>query len=360
MKARDDIRFGVLLSTDRHPEETDADALARTVEVARLAEELGLDDIWLTEHHFLDSSANPSALGLAAYLLGKTETIHVGTAVTVLPLHSPVHVAEQTALLDQLSGGRFVLGVGRGFPGVEYDVIGTGLASWRAGLAKPLDLALAALSGEVPIEPTGTGDGAPTPLRLMPAVRSLPCPPVYVAASSPATIELAADRCLPLLLFFDKSPEAKAQMVAHYNARAHAAGRQAATRGHAFAVFAQVSESLESTRRMMHNRARFILSLNNKPSRLAVQAVSAPPQVSRESIGALAERLLDTQPVGSVETCVERLVLHIATSGCTRVMCQVEAAERTGDVLRNLERLATEVFPAVRRAVTAVPNRVAV
>ncbi len=58
----------------------------------------------------------PSALTLAGYLLGRTSTIHVGTAVTILPLHSPVHVAEQVALLDVVSGGRFRFGAGRAGP----------------------------------------------------------------------------------------------------------------------------------------------------------------------------------------------------------------------------------------------------
>ncbi|NEY36240.1 hypothetical protein GTU99_29475 [Streptomyces sp. PRKS01-65] len=56
---------------------------------------------------------------------------------------------------------------------------------------------------------------------------------------------------------------------------------------------------------------------------------------------------------------MERLTRHIATSGCTRVMCQVEAAAETTAVLRNLERLATEVFPAVRRRVRAMSARLA-
>ncbi len=166
MDEREDLRFGVTLATDRHPGQSAAEVLARTVEVARRAEELGLDDVWVTEHHFLDTAVNPSALTLAAYLLAMTETLHVGTAVTVLPLHSPVHTAEQAALLGQLSGGRFSLGVGRGFPGVEYDVLGPGLAAWRAGLAGPLDRLLGARAARCP--------------RTRPCVRSashLPCTP---------------------------------------------------------------------------------------------------------------------------------------------------------------------------------------
>ncbi|MEV7794059.1 LLM class flavin-dependent oxidoreductase [Streptomyces sp. NPDC087512] len=349
-----DLRFGVMLGTDRHPGQSEADVLARTVEVARRAEELGVDDVWVTEHHFLDTAVNPSALTLAAYLLARTEHLHVGTAVTVLPLHSPVHTAEQTALLDQLSGGRFRLGVGRGFPGVEYDLLGPGLTAWRAGLEGPLDRLVAALRGEVSADP------ALSAVRLTPPPLNPPGPPVYVAAGSPASIELAADRGLPLMLFFDKSAEAKAEMLALYERRRLSGERPEPAAGHAFAVFAQVCDAPEDARRLMRDRARFILSLNNDPSRLAGDAASAPPPVSDANIGHLADRLLATHPVGPARTCAERLAHHIRASGCTRVMCQVEAAADTDDVLRNLERLATEVFPAVRHRLGTAPARVTV
>ncbi|MDQ1021927.1 LLM class flavin-dependent oxidoreductase [Streptomyces afghaniensis] len=349
MREQEPLRFGVLLTTDRHPGQTDHDVLTRAVEVAQHAECLALDDVWVTEHHFLDSAVNPAPLALAAFLLGRTRTIRVGTAVTVLPLHPPVHVAEQTALLDHLSAGRFVLGVGRGVPGAEYEALGADPAAWRAGLAEPLDRLLAALAGEVPTAPGRTGPC----LRPSPSVRTRPRPPVYVAAGSPASIEMAARRGLPLMLFFDKSAEAKAEMVDWYDRTARTAGRQEPGPGHAFAVFTQVTESEERTRSLMRDRARFILSLNNQPGRTTGSTATAPPPVTAGNVSALADRLLATQPVGSVDLCVERLAHHIRASGCTRVMCQVEAARGTDDALRNLERLAREVFPAVRERVGA-------
>ncbi|MER7708043.1 LLM class flavin-dependent oxidoreductase [Kitasatospora sp. NPDC097605] len=339
----------MLLTTDRHPGQTDYDVLTRAVDIAQHAESLALDDVWVTEHHFLDSVVNPAPLTMAAFLLGRTRTIRVGTAVTVLPLYSPVHVAEQTALLDQLSAGRFVLGVGRGVPGAEYEAMGADPQAWRAGLAEPVDRLLAALAGEVPTAPGRTGPG----LRLSPSVRTLPGPPVYVAAGSPASIEMAARRGLPLMLFFDKSAEAKAEMVDWYDRTAREAGRQETGPGHAFAVFAQVSGSKERTRALMRDRARFILALNNQPGRTTDPARLLPPPVTAGTIATLADRLLSTQPVGSVDLCVERMTHHVVASGCTRVMCQVEAARDTDDAMRNLERLAREVFPAVRQRVGA-------
>lgn len=78
------------------------------------AETAGFDDVWIAEHYFMSYGICPSAITLAAYLLGATHRITVGTAVSVLSTQHPIAVAEQTALLDQLSRGRFRLRVGGG------------------------------------------------------------------------------------------------------------------------------------------------------------------------------------------------------------------------------------------------------
>lgn len=161
------VRFGIILSTRRTPGETDTEVLARSLALATCAEQLGIDDLWVTEHHFHPSIVSSSALALASFLLGRTRRVHVGTAVTLLPLHSPVHVAEQGALLDQLSEGRFMLGVGRGTPSADYEAIGRGIDHWHGGLAESLDLTLAAWKGAV---------GASSDLYAFRAVTPTPTP----------------------------------------------------------------------------------------------------------------------------------------------------------------------------------------
>jgi len=85
------------------------------VEFAVLAEELGFDGITVTEHHApLMTCPSPHLLLAAAAV--RTSRIRLGTAVTVLPLYSPLRVAEEAGMLDLLSGGRFELGLGRGVP----------------------------------------------------------------------------------------------------------------------------------------------------------------------------------------------------------------------------------------------------
>jgi alkanesulfonate monooxygenase SsuD/methylene tetrahydromethanopterin reductase-like flavin-dependent oxidoreductase (luciferase family) len=92
---------------------------------ARLAEEVGLDSIWYTEHHFLPATQyNPNVLGMCAAVAAVTSRIELGPAVILGPLYHPIRLAEDCAMVDQLSGGRFTLGIGLGYRDSEYEGIG--------------------------------------------------------------------------------------------------------------------------------------------------------------------------------------------------------------------------------------------
>ena len=76
------------------------------------AEELGWDDIWLSEHHFWKDGYTPSMLPLGCAIAARTNRVEIGTSVLLVPMHDPVRVAEDAATLDVLSGGRLQLGLG--------------------------------------------------------------------------------------------------------------------------------------------------------------------------------------------------------------------------------------------------------
>jgi alkanesulfonate monooxygenase SsuD/methylene tetrahydromethanopterin reductase-like flavin-dependent oxidoreductase (luciferase family) len=138
------VRFGVFLLAARFPGQDHATVLDGAVAAAVAAEEAGVDDVWVAEHHFLSYGTCPSAITLAGYLLGATRRISVGTAVSVLALVHPVALAEQSLLLNQLSRGRFRLGVGRGGPCVDLTVFTSGtLAHEPAHFAWALERAAA-------------------------------------------------------------------------------------------------------------------------------------------------------------------------------------------------------------------------
>lgn len=142
------MRFGVFLLAGRFPGQDDGDALDRSAAAVVAAEAAGFDDAWFAEHHFMPYGVCPSAITFAAHAAGRTRRIGVGTAVSVLSTTHPVALAEQVALVDQLSGGRVRLAVGRGGPWVDLEVFGTGLDRYESGFAESLDLLLACLTRE--------------------------------------------------------------------------------------------------------------------------------------------------------------------------------------------------------------------
>ncbi|MEU4195829.1 LLM class flavin-dependent oxidoreductase [Kribbella sp. NPDC026611] len=112
------VEFGVLV--DVRGDGYAGDVVAEVV----LADELGFAGAWLSEHHLTADGMLPAPLVMAGVLLGRTARIRVGTNVLVLPLHQPIRVAEEAAVLDLVSGGRFVLGVGQGYSEREFAAFG--------------------------------------------------------------------------------------------------------------------------------------------------------------------------------------------------------------------------------------------
>ena len=89
-------------------ERSDREVYQSDLALADLAEPLGFDSIWTVEHHSTDYTLCPDALQFLTYMAGRTERLKLGTMVVVLPWHDPMRVAEQVAMLDNLSGGRLI------------------------------------------------------------------------------------------------------------------------------------------------------------------------------------------------------------------------------------------------------------
>ena len=99
---------------------SDVEVYREEVRLAELAEPLGFDSVWGIEHHFTDYTMCPDVVQFLTYMAGRTKKVKLGSSVIVLPWHDPMRVAEQISMLDHLSGGRMILGLGRGLGNVEY------------------------------------------------------------------------------------------------------------------------------------------------------------------------------------------------------------------------------------------------
>lgn len=318
------MRFGVFLLSPQFPGRSHAEVLDATVAAAVAAEEAGFDDVWVAEHHFLSYGVCPSALTLAGYLLGATRRVTVGTAVTVLATQHPVAVAEQALLLDQVSHGRFRLGVGRGGPWIEQRVFGAN------AFPDALDALLTSLTGPAV---AGLPDVA-----IVPEPRTRPRPGVVVAATTDATVELAAQRGLPLLLGMHADDAAKAAAIAHHS---RVAGRPVP--GHVSVGIAHVADTdAEATALLLERLPRWL-----RPGLAGYRRADGRPHPTRDP-DEYATLLCRLHPVGSPATCRERLARTAARTGVDHAVLMVET---TGDAARTLEtvrRLGAEVLPALR------------
>lgn len=129
---------------------TDAQVYDEELKMALAAEEQGYDSIWVVEHHFEDYSFCPDNFVYLAHLAGKTERIQLATGACIVPWNAqPLRVAEKAALLDQLSGGRAILGLGRGLSRREFEQFGIDMNESRERFDEAAPMIVAALESGV-------------------------------------------------------------------------------------------------------------------------------------------------------------------------------------------------------------------
>ncbi|KUF16066.1 MULTISPECIES: LLM class flavin-dependent oxidoreductase [Streptomyces] len=362
------MRLGTFVLAAQFPGQGHGEALHRALRSVEMAEEAGLDSAWLAEHHFVPYGTCPSAITLAALLLGRTRRIRVGTAVSVLPTAHPVALGEQAALLHLTSGGRFSLGVGRGGPWVDLEVFGTGVEAYEKGFPDSLDLLLRWLSGAprvsgpggrftfrdvavVPLPqeelPTATGPFPDLPAALersgSPATAG---PEVVVACTSPSSVRLAAARGLPMLLGMHVDDEEKAEMVALWNRHARATGRTTDELAHAAHVSAGVvqiadrrAEAAETLTKAMPGWLKHGLD--------AHVTVDGRRRAMRDPLR-YTELLCGIHPVGTPQVCADRLAATSERTGITRFALLVEGSGDLTTTEENVRRLGLEVLPQLK------------
>ncbi len=144
------MRFSIFSVTDHYPEEprTIRAFYAQLLDEIVLAEELGFSAFFLAEHHFHEYGIVPSPPVLLGAAAARTSRIGLGVAVSVLPFHHPLAVAEEYAMVDQLTGGRLVLGVGSGYLKHEFEGFGIGPWEKRFRFDEALEIMLKAWEGQ--------------------------------------------------------------------------------------------------------------------------------------------------------------------------------------------------------------------
>jgi len=172
------------------------------LELAERAEPLGFGSIWAVEHHFSDYTMSPNPLQFLTYMAGRTTEAKLGSMVCVLPWHDPIRLAEEAAVLDNVSNGRLVLGIGRGLARLEFDGFGVDMAESRRLFTDRAEAILEAF------EP-GADGGCVIQLgdRSVP-LRPAPLAPLrgrtYASSISPESHEIMARLGVGIMIFLQK------------------------------------------------------------------------------------------------------------------------------------------------------------
>ncbi len=187
------MKFGYFTLSDNHYENNPRDAnrfVADILDEAVYADELGYHSAWIGEHHFNSLGVLSCPDLVLANVAARTSRIRLAPAVTVLPLHHPIRVAEQWASLDLLSGGRVDFAAGRGYDRREYEPFGVSFDDNQGIFEEGMGLVRRLWAAEERISHQGKHYRFDN-VRITPKPIQKPLP-AFVASFSKPSIELAA------------------------------------------------------------------------------------------------------------------------------------------------------------------------
>lgn len=176
---------------------------AETLDQISAVEELGFHSVWLTEHHFIEDGYLPSLLPMAAAVAARTRRVRIGTWVLLLPLHHALRVAEDAAVVDILSNGRFDLGVGLGYRLGEFEAFGIERRHRPSLLEEGVEVIRRAWTEER-FSFTGRRYRLKD-VSLQPKPVQRPHPPLWIGGRASASVRRAARLGCPLLLVAGKA-----------------------------------------------------------------------------------------------------------------------------------------------------------
>ena len=194
------MEFGLFFLMQRDEAWTEPDVYDSGLEQMLAAEALGYSSVWIAEHHFNDYGLCPSPPVVAAFVAARTTTLRLGMGVSLLPLHHPVDLAEQLAVLDVVSGGRLDVGIGRGGTLQDYQTFQSDRGDSRARVEEGIELIRRSWGG-APFDFQGRFHSAER-LHVRPRPAQRPHPPLFIAANSEDSVLSAARLGLPTLSSF--------------------------------------------------------------------------------------------------------------------------------------------------------------
>ena len=336
-------------------EVSDGQMVEEEIALGLMAEELGFDELWPVEHHFTDYAACPDNAQFLAYMAARTSRIKLATGAVILPWNQPVRVAEKLVMLDYLSGGRAVFGMGRGLARCEYEGMGIPMEESRDRFDEAAPLIMEALESGI-IENTNPTHYPQARTEIRPEPRGSFRERSYAVGMSPDSVIAAARLGVQVLLFSNRPDEALAEAVAVYNEnyREHHDGQPLPPR---VCDFMYCSETPEDGVEIGEPAiANYFVSVMNHYELLG-DHFPRGYQSYQEQSAALKEAGKDkscadyvaVQSCGTPDAIIERLRARREVIGDFELnVCARFGGLRMEQASASLRRFATEVLPSLR------------
>jgi alkanesulfonate monooxygenase SsuD/methylene tetrahydromethanopterin reductase-like flavin-dependent oxidoreductase (luciferase family) len=348
------MRFGYFTLTDNPPaygarRRDPNQLLLEVLQEALLAEELGLNSVWVPEHHFGLFGCLPTPAVFLAHVAARTQRIKLAPATVLLPCNQPLRVAEEFAMLDLLSQGRAVFSAGRGYDKREYDAFGIPFHESRERFDEEMHFVRQAL-----MEEEFTFDGrfhqVREPLTILPRPVQRPHPPMYVACFSRPTVEMAAHGGFHAIfapfaaaMMFGSIEEATAQFKAMAREAGYPDSRVMCS--YFFCLADSAAEELSAKQRLLHYLHSILPAFPDNRR-------TAPPHIAYfvdivESLKAMTPEQFGERSIvtGDVEQCVTTLK-KVEAAGIEEVILYFNFGGYShAETRRMMERFARQVMP---------------
>jgi alkanesulfonate monooxygenase SsuD/methylene tetrahydromethanopterin reductase-like flavin-dependent oxidoreductase (luciferase family) len=313
--------FNLLQHRDRS--KTSQDLINEALDHTRAAEELGFSRVWFAEHHFSNYSLVPSPLMMCAHVAAITKRIRVGSAVVILPLHTPARLIAEIAMVDALSNGRLDVGVGSGYQNYEFERLGADIANNKVMFHEMLDMIELGLR-----QPNFSYDGTyfqqkQTAINIRPVQD--PRPPIWLAGKDPESHRRCArDGYIPFISGGIGSPKKVRDLRNQIEDCYREEGKDPAGIPIGVLRFLCVSDDRKEVERYVDG-ARY----------------QGEPPLERVERNILA---------GDVDTVAEKLCAEIELYGPSHINCYFQVGDvPSATALKSMELLAGKVIPLVEK-----------
>lgn len=322
--------------------------MSEAVDLVKVADQGGFETAWFAEHHFSNYCVCPSPLLMAAHCAGVTERIKLATGIIVLPLYTPARLIAEIGMVDALSDGRLVLGVGSGYQPFEFERFGADLSLAKEQSLEIIEMIERGLT-ELVFEHNGAHFKQP-PTHIS-ARSPQGVPPIWVAGDAPEMQALAAQKGYTPIFTGRLADVAFLETQAQRCKDTFAAqGRNPATMAFGALRFTCVTDSKEEGRKFAENalfQNRLAANLRRRQEVMDDTGMMAELPIEGEpDIDEIVENLF----IGDAETVAEKVTTLIHRVGMSHIAMFFQVGNFPHDrALRSVEQFADKVIPAVKQ-----------